>query len=61
VLLREHADDLAWLRIYLASMMHEALRDLLRLNPHTAPAPAVIWSRFLAWAAPPTAHHPEHI
>ena len=53
-LLREHGDDPVWLRIYLATVMHEALGDLCRLNPHELPTPAAVWSRFLAWAAPPT-------
>ena len=57
-LLREHGGDLAWLRIYLASCMHEALRDLLTLAPHTPPTPAAVWTRFLAWAAPPTVRRP---
>nr|MDT0661065.1 hypothetical protein [Micromonospora sp. DSM 115978] len=51
-LLREHGDDPVWLRVYLASAMHEALRDLVRLNPDSVPTPDVIWRRFLAWAAP---------
>ena len=52
-LIREHADDLTYLRIYLASCMHDALRDLVRLNPYEAPTPEVTFRRFLSWAAPP--------
>ena len=54
-LIREHADDLAYLRIYLASQMHEALRDLTRLNPSEAPTAKATFDRFIAWAAPPAA------
>nr|MDT0662331.1 hypothetical protein [Micromonospora sp. DSM 115978] len=53
-LLREHRDDLTWLRIYLASCMHDALADLLELNPEAAPTAQATFTRFLAWAAPPT-------
>ena len=52
-LLREHGADLTYLRISLASQMHDALRDLIRLNRHEAPTPEAAFTRFLAWAAPP--------
>lgn len=52
-LLREHGNDLTYLRIYLASQMHDALRDLITLNPYAAPTPAATFKRFLSWAAPP--------
>jgi hypothetical protein len=32
--------------------MHEALADLLKLNPDTAPTAEATFTRFLAWAAP---------
>ncbi len=48
----EYADDRASLCIYLAGMLHEAMDDLYRLNPHDAPAPAVLFGRFLDWAKP---------
>lgn len=53
-LMREHGGNLTYLRIYLASCMHEALGDLLKLNRYEAPGPEKIFNRFLAWAAPPT-------
>ncbi|MDG4832236.1 hypothetical protein O7627_23415 [Solwaraspora sp. WMMD1047] len=52
ILLHEHAADRSALRINLATSMHEAVRDLLTLNPHEAPTPAELWTRFLAWTAP---------
>jgi hypothetical protein len=52
ILLGEHAADLSPLRKQLATSMHEAIRDLLTLNPDTAPTPAELWTRFLAWTAP---------
>nr|MDT0661457.1 hypothetical protein [Micromonospora sp. DSM 115978] len=52
-LLREHGGDLIYLRMYLASQMHDALRDLIRLHPHDPPTPEATHDRFLAWAAPP--------
>ena len=60
-LLRQHREDLTWLRIYLASSMHEALADLVRLNPYDVPTPEAAWNRFLAWAAPPTGARPARI
>jgi hypothetical protein len=32
--------------------MHEAVADLYRLNPDTAPDPATMFGRFLGWAPP---------
>ncbi|RIV36566.1 hypothetical protein [Micromonospora radicis] len=40
------------LSIYLAGLMYEAMRDLYRLNPYDAPAPAALFARFLTWATP---------
>lgn len=51
-LIREYAEARTVLRVYLASCMHEAIADLVRLNPDTAPSPADFWRRFLAWATP---------
>jgi hypothetical protein len=51
-LLREFAADPSRLRIHLTERMHAALADLHALNPHQMPSPAVIFARFLAWAAP---------
>ncbi|MDG4829083.1 hypothetical protein O7627_07165 [Solwaraspora sp. WMMD1047] len=51
-LLHEYADDPARLRIYLTSCMHDALADLLKLNPETAPTAETTFTRFLAWTAP---------
>jgi len=53
-LLRELATESTYLRIYLASQMHEALRDLNALTPYEMPTPEAVWNRFLSWAAPPT-------
>nr|MDT0659966.1 hypothetical protein [Micromonospora sp. DSM 115978] len=52
-LLRELATDGTYLRIYLASQMHEALADLCALTPYEMPSPVQVWNRFLSWAAPP--------
>jgi hypothetical protein len=30
--------------------MHEAIRDLLKLNQDAAPGAPELWSRFLAWS-----------
>ncbi|GIJ27157.1 hypothetical protein Vqi01_23190 [Micromonospora qiuiae] len=38
------------LSIYLAGLMYEAMRDLYHLNPHDAPDPAALFTRFLAWS-----------
>jgi len=51
-LIRNHGDDMTYLRIYLASQMLDAIRDLVRLNPHEAPTPEATFARFLSWAAP---------
>jgi hypothetical protein len=53
-LVRDYAGATASLRIYLASCLHEATRDLLTLNRYDAPGPEALWNRFLAWAAPRT-------
>ena len=51
-LLRDYAGATTSLRVYLATCMHEAARDLLTLNRYDAPSPDALWNRFLAWAAP---------
>jgi hypothetical protein len=48
-LLAEHADDLVFLAVFLASTMTEAVYDLVELNPGAAPTPAQLWDRFMAW------------
>ncbi|MFY1578331.1 hypothetical protein ACN26Z_25880 [Verrucosispora sp. WMMD703] len=48
----EYEHNLTGLSIYLAGLMHEAMRDLYHLNPHDAPTPPVLFSRFLAWTRP---------
>jgi hypothetical protein len=48
----EYADNHVALSIYLGSAMHEAVADLYRLNPDTAPDPATMFGRFLGWAPP---------
>jgi hypothetical protein len=48
----EYADDHVALSIYLGSAMHEAIADIYRLNPDTAPDPATLFARFLGWASP---------
>ncbi|WBB91638.1 hypothetical protein O7597_00910 [Verrucosispora sp. WMMC514] len=46
----EYDGDRPGLSIYLAGLMHEAMRDLYHLNARDAPAPAALFDRFLAWA-----------
>jgi hypothetical protein len=48
-LLAEHADDLVFLAVFMASALGEAVRDLAELGPTAAPTPAELWDRFLAW------------
>nr|MDT0658092.1 hypothetical protein [Micromonospora sp. DSM 115978] len=51
-LVAEYTGDRIALRIYLAGRMHEAIDDLLTLNPNEAPTAAEFFDRFLGWAAP---------
>jgi hypothetical protein len=48
-LLADHADDLVFLAVFMASTMAEAVRDLVELHPATTPTPAQIWDRFMQW------------
>ncbi|NES26397.1 hypothetical protein GCE86_28260 [Micromonospora terminaliae] len=45
----EYADDQIGLSLYLCGLLHEAARDLYRLNPDDGPAPADLFRRFVAW------------
>ncbi|MGV9213065.1 hypothetical protein ACTFTM_14505 [Micromonospora sp. RB23] len=49
VLKAEHEHDLIGLSIYLCGQLHEAIRDLYRLNPDEAPAPHAMFARFVGW------------
>ncbi|MEV2242149.1 hypothetical protein [Micromonospora sp. NPDC049891] len=51
----EYEHNRTGLPIYLAGLMCEAMRDLYHLNPHDAPTPPALFSRFLAWTRPATA------
>ncbi|MGI5145155.1 hypothetical protein ACQEVC_01945 [Plantactinospora sp. CA-294935] len=48
----EYARNPTALLVYLATMLHSAIDDLYRLNPHPGPDPARMYARFLAWARP---------
>ncbi len=47
----EYDGNLPGLSIYLAGLMYGAMRDLYHLNPHSCPAPGILFNRFLAWAS----------
>ncbi|MFG1869904.1 hypothetical protein [Micromonospora arborensis] len=49
VLKAEHEHDLIGLAIYLCGQLHEATRDLYRLNPNEAPGPQALFARFVGW------------
>nr|MDT0662458.1 hypothetical protein [Micromonospora sp. DSM 115978] len=49
-LLREYGGRRPELRIFLATCMHEAICDLLKLNHDAAPTAPELWARFLAWS-----------
>ncbi len=49
VLKAEYADDQIGLSLYLCGLLHEAARDLYRLNPDAGPSPADLFRRFVAW------------
>ncbi|MEU8070231.1 MULTISPECIES: hypothetical protein [unclassified Micromonospora] len=53
----EYADNRIGLSIYLCGLMYEATRDLYRLNPDDAPAPADLFARFVGWG-PYRRHRP---
>ncbi|GAB3817862.1 hypothetical protein [Micromonospora zhanjiangensis] len=44
-----HERDPVGLSIRMAGDLHEAMRDLYRLNPGDAPSPRAMFDRFLAW------------
>jgi hypothetical protein len=48
-LLADHADDLVFLAVFMATTMSEAVHDLYALNPDATPTPAEIWDRFMQW------------
>jgi hypothetical protein len=48
-LLADHADDLVFLAIFMATTMSEAIRDLVELNPNDTPTPVELWDRFMQW------------
>ncbi|MCZ7419709.1 hypothetical protein O7605_09300 [Verrucosispora sp. WMMA2121] len=50
----EYDGNLPGLSIYLAGLMYDAMRDLYHLNPHDAPTPTTLFTRFIAW----TRHQP---
>ncbi|MFC0503826.1 hypothetical protein [Micromonospora costi] len=47
---REYVTDPVALRIYLCTLLHDAVADLYQLNPHDGPDPRDLFRRFLAWA-----------
>ncbi|MGV9216142.1 hypothetical protein ACTFTM_30190 [Micromonospora sp. RB23] len=49
---QEYAHDRIALSIYLCTVLHDAVADLYRLNPHDGPDPKALYTRFLAWATP---------
>ncbi len=40
------------LSIYMGSMLHDAVSDLMRLHPDTPPDTFALFERFLAWTNP---------
>ncbi|MEH1014109.1 hypothetical protein V6U90_13485 [Micromonospora sp. CPCC 206060] len=38
------------LSVYLCGLLHLAITDLYRLNPHDAPAPRALFNRFVGWS-----------
>ncbi|MFI7658874.1 hypothetical protein ACIBTW_08295 [Micromonospora parva] len=49
---QEYAHDCVGLSVYLCAVLHEAVADLYRLNPHDGPDPAALFTRFVGWARP---------
>ncbi|WP_374198079.1 hypothetical protein [Micromonospora sp. PLK6-60] len=47
----EYRRDRVGLSIYMASCLHDATADLLKLNDNPGPSPADLFARFLAWTA----------
>jgi predicted enzyme related to lactoylglutathione lyase len=45
----EYDADPVGLSVHLCGVLHEAARDLFRLNPHNAPTPREMFERFVAW------------
>lgn len=45
----EFKDSRVALSIYMASRLHEAMRDLSTLRPGPEPSPAALHARFVAW------------
>ncbi|MFD0820071.1 hypothetical protein ACFQ0D_17570, partial [Micromonospora zhanjiangensis] len=41
--------DRVGLAVHLCGLLHEAARDLYRLNPHDAPPPRALFERFVGW------------
>jgi hypothetical protein len=50
----EYGDDRAGLCVYLCGLLHEAIEDLYRLNPHDGPNPQGLFDRIVGWARPRT-------
>ncbi|MEH1013837.1 hypothetical protein V6U90_12110 [Micromonospora sp. CPCC 206060] len=48
----EYADDRIGLSVYLCGLLHAAMRDLHRLNPHDMPGPQAMYDRFVGWNRP---------
>ncbi|MBO4206906.1 hypothetical protein [Micromonospora echinofusca] len=46
----EYDRDPVGLSVYLCGLLHEAVADLYRLNPHDAPAPQALFDRFVGWS-----------
>ncbi|MFE9919656.1 hypothetical protein ACFYPG_31330 [Micromonospora sp. NPDC005553] len=49
----QYGNDRVGLSIYMAGQLFDATADLLRLNPEPEPDPQELFTRFLAWTAPP--------
>ncbi|SBT54162.1 hypothetical protein [Micromonospora narathiwatensis] len=45
----EYAENQIGLSIYLCGMLYAAARDLYQLHPDDGPAPADLFTRFVAW------------
>jgi hypothetical protein len=46
----EYGGDRLSLTGYLCGHLHQAMLDLYRLNPDTAPEPQAMFDRFVAWS-----------
>jgi hypothetical protein len=49
VLTAEFHGDRVSLATYLGAVLHDAARDLCRLNPDPGPDPADLFARFISW------------